>query len=278
MNILLKRRTIIIAAAAVLIALVSIISVTIFSSSGPISSIINTVATPLRSLTSTIASTFEGIYDSIYRYDSLLARYERALETISVYERDFRESRQLAEENEEFRALLGFRERYAGYDSEGAAVEDRTSSNWSSSFTINKGYSNSSITRGNGVVTEYGMLIGQVSQVEATTSTVVTVLDTTFSVSVLVGEAGGMATLRGDFALMRTGLLVLDHIDDDLVVMVGDRVVTSGIGAVFPLGLVVGEVTEVLWHNTGIGRYAIVEPIREISTITNVFVITGFGE
>ena len=278
MKILLTRRSIVIASTALLIALVTVVSMTVFRSSGPVTGMINTISTPLRALASTVAGTFEGIYDSIYRYDSLMARHEQALTTITELERDFRDSIALAEEVEQLRALLGFRERHAGYDSEAAAVVDWSSSNWSSSFTINKGYSNSSITQGNGVVTEYGMLIGQVSQVEAVMSTVVTVLDTTFSVSVIVGEAGGMATLRGDFTLMRSGLLMLDHIDDNLVVMVGDRVVTSGIGGVFPQGLVVGEVAEVLWHSTGIGRYAIVEPIREINSIANVFVITGFGE
>jgi rod shape-determining protein MreC len=277
MRILLKRRSIIIASAAVLIALVTLISVNLFNSSGPVTGIVSAVSSPLRALSSTVARTFEGIYASIYSYDRLLAAHDRALARIAQLERDQRESTLLAEENERLRLMLGFRERHAGYDGVDAIVSDWSSNNWSSSFIINRGSSNSNITQGNGVVTEYGVVIGQVSRVDSTTSTVITVLDTRFSLSAIVGE-GGTATLRGDYAYIHSGLLVLDYIDDDMIVMVGDSVVTSGLGGVFPPGLVVGEVTAVLRHSSGIGRYATVEPIREINTVAHVFVITGFGD
>ena len=278
MKILLKRRSIVIASTALLLALITVVSMTVFSSGGPITGIVNVISSPLRELASSIAGTFEGIYASIYRYRDLMERYEQALTTIAEFERNYQESIDLAEENERLRSLLGFRTRHPDYTSEPAMVINWGSSNWSSTFTINRGYSNSNIQAGNGVVTEYGMLIGQVTHVEATTATVITVLDTTFSVSGTVGEGGGIGTLRGDFAYMRSGLLVLDLFEDDMVVMVGDSVVTSGLGGVFPPLLVVGEVTEVLRHSTGIGRYATIEPIREISTISQVFVITEFRD
>jgi rod shape-determining protein MreC len=159
-----------------------------------------------------------------------------------------------------------------------AGVSGWTSSNFSSSFTINRGYANSNIEQGNAVVTEYGVLIGQVTNVGATSSTVVTILDTTFSASALVGEAGQEARLRGDFNYMRSGLLVLDIIDDNMVIMVGDNVITAGLGGILPPNLSVGEVTEIRRNITGIGRYAIVTPVRDISTIVHVVVITGFRD
>ena len=279
MKILISRRSITIASVALLLALITVVSLFVFSSGGPVTGIVNVISNPLRALASNIAGTFEGIYASIYRYDRLMEDYERALTSLAEFERDNSELIELREENDYLRAVLGFRERHPDYTDEPATVSGWSSSNWTSSFTINRGYSNSNIQPGNGVVTEYGMLICQVSNVEATTSTVITVLDTTFSVSGTVGETRGTGTLRGDFAYMRSGLLVLDYIDDDMVVMVGDSVVTTGLGGVFPPLLVVGEVVEVLRHSTGIGRYAVVEPIREISSsISQVFVITEFRD
>jgi len=191
-------------------------------------------------------------------------------------ERDYAESKELAEENAQLRALLGFRERHTGYDHEDARVANRGGSNWSSSFTINRGHANSGVSRGNAVVTEYGVLIGQVTTVGPRTSTVVTILDTTFSAGAYIGDSGGQATVRGDFDLMRSGLLMLDHIDEDQIILPGDSIVTSGIGSVFPSGLFVGEVVEVLRHNTGVGRYATVRPLLGIEAMSQVFVITGF--
>ena len=278
MRVLLKRRAIIIASTSVLIAIITIVSVNLFNTSGPVTGIVNVISNPLRTLASTVASTFEGIYNSVYGYERLMAQYETALRRIVELERDQREAIELAEENNRLRTLLGFRERHAEYIDEPATVVDWSSSNWVSSFTINRGFANSSVKEGNAVVTEYGVVIGQVTSVEATTSTVITVLDTTFSLSVHVGEAEGLGTLRGDFNYMHNGLMVLDHIDEDLAVMVGDRIATSGLGGVFPPGLIVGEVLEIRPHITGVGRYATVLPIRDINTIVNVFVVIEFGE
>ena len=278
MKVLLQRRSVIIAATSVLITVITIISVNMFNTSGPVTGIVNVISNPLRALASTVASTFEGIYNSIYAYDRLMEQYESARRTIAEFERDEREAAILAEENKILREALGFRERHAEFVTEPAAVDDWSSSNWVSEFIINRGYANSSITKGNAVSTEYGAVIGQVINVEALTSTVITVLDTRFSLSVNIGETEGTTTLRGDFDFMHTGLMVLDHIDDDLLITVGDNVVTSGHGGVFPPGLIVGEVFEIHQNITGIGRYATVIPIRDINTLTNVFVIIDFGE
>ena len=276
MKALLNRKTIIIGIVAVLIAVSSIVSVNVWDSSGPVTFIANTVSRPLRSLASTVASVFESIYSSIYKYDNLMADYEKALMSLSEYERAYRESTQIAEENERLRSLLGFRERNTGYEYIDAFVVSPSAANWSSSYTINLGRSNSNIERGNAVVTEYGMLIGQVSEVGATNSIVVTVLDTTFSTGAFIGDSNINTTVKGDFALMREGLLMLDYIDESLIVLPGDTVVTSGVGGVFPVGLIIGEVVDVLRHSTGIGRYVTVKPMRDVTTIRHVFIITGF--
>jgi len=281
MKALITRRTIIIASAALLIALISIISVNVFNSAGPVTGVANTVTRPVRALASSVARTFGNIYAAIYRYTELENRNEELLRDITQLQADARDSIALAEENDRLRAALNMRDRYEGFNQVMATLEGWNSDNWSSSFNINIGYANSDIARGMPVATEYGVLIGQVSDVGATTSTVITVLDTTFSVAVYVGgesaeDSDGTATARGDFAQMRSGLLTIDHIDDGVAVTPGATIVTSGYGGIFPPGLTVGEVVRVFTHSSGIGRYATVMPMRDIGTITTVFVIIDF--
>jgi len=275
MKALFNRQSIMIASAAILIAIITFVSVNVFSSTGPVTGLANTVSRPVRALSSTVTGVFERIYASIYRYDDLMERHEIALMQIVAFERDERESAALAAENASLRNQLGFRVRHPDYDSEMARFQNWSGSNWSSSFTINIGYANSNIERGNAVITEYGVLIGQVTDVGATTSTVVTVLDTTFSAGAFIGDGDGTATVKGDFNLMRQGLIMLDHIDDDQIVQPGDLIVTSGRG-VFPPGLQVGDVIAVHGHDTGIGRFATVRPTRVLDALTEVYVITWF--
>jgi len=276
MKTLLTKKTIIIASASVIVAIITIISVNVFNSPGPVTGVANAVTRPVRALASTVANIFETIYASIYKFESLMNDYEEVMRRIVEYEANVRDATEIAEENIRLREMLDFRQRHPDYDHEMVQLKNWGSDNWSSSFEIDMGYMNSAIEVGYGVATEYGVLIGQVAEVRATTSIVITILDTTFSAAAVVGEGSGGATVKGDFMFMRNGLLVLDHIDDDLIVIPGAYVATSGLGGVFPAGLIVGEIVEVSRHTSGIGRYATVKPVREIDTISTVFVITNF--
>ena len=280
MKTLFTRRTIIIAAVALLIAVITIVSVNLFDSGGPITIVGNALSGPFRALSSSVARTFESIYSSIYRYEDLLRRYDELMNDYNSIGRAAREADELLTEVNMLRAILGFAERHGGLVLEDARVEGWGSSNFASSFRINKGYANSEkpIARGNCVITEYGVLIGLITDISAISSTVVSVLDTTFSAGALVGDTEGSVTVKGDFSLMSEGLLLLDHFDDDHIVLPGDTIVTSGAGGILPVGLVIGEVVEVNRHSTGVGRYATVAPMRAIDlTIADVFIVISFG-
>jgi len=283
MKALITRRSIIIASTAVLIALISLVSLNVFNNPGPVSGAANIITMPIRSLASTVARTFGDIFASIYRYQELEMINEDLRRQVFEMRADYSDSVALAEENRLLRDLLHFRERHAGFAHVQVQLQSWNSDNWSHSFIISTGYSDSDIAVGMPVATEYGILIGQVSEVRASESTVITVLDTTFSAGAFIGgdnenEAEGGATAKGDFTHMRNGLLILDHIDDDLSILPGTDIFTSGTGGRFPRGLLIGEIIEVRNHSSGIGRYAIIRPSRDINTIQSMVVILGINE
>ena len=280
---ILNKRNIIIFSIAVLLAIIAIVSVNVFNSAGPVTGVANTVTRPIRALVSTVARSFGRVFASLYEYELLVARNDELVRRITEMEIDYRESQILAEENERLRTLLDFRGRHGGYDHEPASIESWGGDNWSSTFVINIG-ADKNLSRGMGVVTEYGALIGQIHDVWATTATVITVLDTKFSAAAYVGrrdtgdETSGSTVAKGEFSYMGSGMLILDKIDDDVIIRKGDMVVTSGLGTVFPPGLIIGEVHDVFRHASGIGRFAPITPMVNFATVTEVFVITGFEE
>jgi len=276
MKALLNRQSIIIASVAVGFAIIAFFSVTFFDSTGPVTNVGNTITRPIRTAASNVTGVFERIYASVNRYDELRADYERLVAENARLSTEVREHGNLMEEIIQLRLQLEFRERNPDFDTEIARFQSWAGSNWTSAFTINRGYANSVIENGNVVITEDGILIGRITSVGATTSTVLTIFDTTFSASAFIGDGDGSATIRGDFNLMRSELMILDHIDDDQIVRVGDSIVTSGRGGAFPRGLIVGEVVEINMHPTGIGRYAVVRPARVFDLLQEVFVITAF--
>lgn len=81
-------------------------------------------------------------------------------------------------------------------------------------------------------------LVGRISGVGERTARVILLTDTSSRIPVTVQPSGQKALLSGD----NSGLPVLEFLDDVDEVRPGDRVVTSGDGAVFPADLLVGEV------------------------------------
>ncbi|MDR0490983.1 MAG: rod shape-determining protein MreC [Oscillospiraceae bacterium] len=276
MKILFTKKTVIILTVAVLIAISTLISVNVYGGGGPVTALVNAISRPLKDWSSAVARTFESIYGNIYRYEKLVEDYEKVQKELAALKAITREAVDMADELERLIALFDFSEQHSDHEYEQATVLSWSSSIWISSFSIDKGSDNSSIKTGNSVTTEYGVLIGKVTDVGAKSSTVISVLDTTFSAGALIGENGASATVKGDFSLMGRGLLMLDHIANIQPVLPGDAVVTSGGGGVFPPGLVIGEVDEVFNHSTGVGRYATVRPMLTLEAISHVFIITDF--
>ena len=127
------------------------------------------------------------------------------------------------------------------------------------------------------VIDQYGNLVGVVTEVGSNWALVSTVLDPDVELGGRVARTDDEAILEGDFALMLEGLLKLSYLPEDTQLVSGDQVITSGLGEVFPEGLVVGNVTGLFTEADGISRYAQVEPAADLDSVRYVYVITDFG-
>ncbi len=278
MKALLTRKNIVIVLIAVVIAAVAIFSVGTGQGGGFLTEWLNAAAKPLRTVAASVARTFETIYGFMYEQDKLVAENEELRRQIADLRQNYREYTEVSEENERLRELLGFTAKHSDftYDPAPMTIQTWSASNWSSSFTVSRGSINSDIESGDAVITETGVLIGRVTVVGTTSSTAVSVIDTTFSSAALAGEPGAQGVAAGDFTLMRDGKLKLDFLDEDTTVRAGDSVVTSGKGGVLPGGLVIGTVESIERSSAGIGMYGVVIPEADLREVTNIFVITDF--
>jgi rod shape-determining protein MreC len=261
---------------AVVIASVAAVSAGAGSGSGFLTEWVSAAAKPLRSAAAAVARTFETIYGYMYEYEKIAAENNALKKQIADFRQNYREYTETAEENARLHDLLDFSARHSDYKYEPATIIAWGSSNWSSSFTLGKGGGNSEIAVGDAVITETGVLVGRVTEVRAAESTAVSVIDTTFSASVLIGEEGADGQASGDFTLMRSGRLKLGLLDDGSAALTGDTVVTNGLGGVFPEGLVIGTIESLAKSPAGIGMYGVIKPQAELGRATYVFVVTEF--
>lgn len=240
-----------------------------------LSNLTSAVTTPIQRGVGALAQWLEGVYNYAHNYGVLEDEVDRLEQEIARLEAQAREAEEALEENRRLRELLELRERRRDFQFESATVLSRSATNWESTFTISKGSAHG-VAAGNCVVTSTGELVGIVSAAGARNATVITLIDPDIQLGGLVFRTDSAAILEGSFDLMTEGRLKLSYLSDDMELISGDIVLTSGRGGMYPSDLVVGTVEEVKTDISGMSRYAVIQPAADLEHLTEVFVIKSF--
>lgn len=190
-------------------------------------------------------------------------------------QKEIRDMQGLEDENIELRTMVKLMKQQPNLTLVAATVSAKDPSNWYSTFTINRG-SDDGIKVNQPIVNANRELVGQVSRVGDDFAEVITVLDTRSSIGVMIERSKEIGILEGNSELRFSEKCRLNYIARDTDIKTGDFVETSGLGGVFPKGLVIGKITDVYDENATMSKVAIVEPLADISKVNEVFVITDY--
>ncbi len=176
-------------------------------------------------------------------------------------------------DNDNLRDKLNIKERYNHFEIIYADIVIKNYDNFDETFVVNKG-TKDGVKQKQTVITEDGLL-GYISSAQETTSIVTTILDPNVSVGVEIASVNKNALVKGDFSLKNEAKLKLTYIPIDTEVSVSETVYTSGIGEVYPKGIPVGTIEEVINKKNEIDRYAIVKPLADINNVKSVGIIVN---
>ena len=230
---------------------------------------------PVQKAVSSAVNWMDNIYGYLYDYSSLQAENESLRAQLADAQQSARDGIAASEENTRLRQALELREKHTDYTLESSKIVLWSTSNWTSSFTISKG-SSSGIEYGDPVITEYGVLVGQITELGTTWATVSTVIDIEMSVGAFVGQEGSSGMVVGEYDLMKEKKAKLAYLADGAQIFSGDDILTSGSGGSFPQGLVIGTVGAVKTEAGGQIEYGVVEPACDLDALVQVFVIKDF--
>ena len=163
------------------------------------------------------------------------------------------------------------RNKYKDYETIPADVINRDISNYSSTIVINVG-SNDGIKEEMTVIADSG-LVGHVISVTDTTAKVQTIVDTASAVTSNISTTDDTIIVQGTLDSKQE--LKATFIPTDAVVLQGDSVETSGIGGIYPKGIHIGTIKEVINTNNITDRYAVVETAVNFTKLNTVLVITN---
>lgn len=152
-----------------------------------------------------------------------------------------------------------------------ATVIGRESGNYFSVFTINKG-------KRHGVedymaVTMDGALVGYTYNVQETSATVRTIIDSEASIAGLISSSRDQGTIRGTLGVDGTALCRMYYLPEDNLPRPGDLVVTSGVGMSFPKGIPIGTVKESTRGMESNKQFVVVEPQADFQHVEYVIVL-----
>ena len=183
---------------------------------------------------------------------------------------------EIKQTNEWYSEILGLHEENHEYTFASGRVIGRDPADYYGNFTISAGQ-NAGVSVNDPVVATDGSLVGVVEEVGLTYAKVRTVLDPSVKVASQISRTGDTAYTAGStIEMARRNQLKMTALERSSSAALGDYVVTSGIGGVYPGGLLIGSVTDIQSATDGLTLTAEVELFADIYNLKQVMVITSF--
>jgi len=171
-------------------------------------------------------------------------------------------------ENERLQKIVGFIEA-SKLDALGARVIGRPPSAWEGSLLIDRG-SADGVKTGMPVLAPEGLL-GQTVEVTEHSAKVRLITDQRSGVAALIQATRAEGVVRGSIE----GLLSMEYVSRTSTVTVGDIVITSGMGGIYPKGLMIGEVETMELDDNDLYPSISVRPTAQFEGIEEVVVLIG---
>ena len=229
------------------------------------SSIIN----PIQRIFVDLKNKIQG--NSVYfsEMETIIQENEELKKKNSELETILREFEMLKAENTTLQEYMNLTDKYSSYQTIPAYVINRDVSNYSSTLVLNVG-TNDGIRENMTVIADKG-LVGHVISVSENTCKVQVIIDSASTVSCSISTTNESIICKG--TLENSQILRASYIPTGAELIQGDSVYTSGIGGIYPKGIIIGTIKEIVTTSNITDRYAVVEPAVDFSKIDTVLII-----
>ena len=266
-----KIRILLVAAVLVAAGLAALSSITGLSVPGLL---VQGMLAPFRFAGNALMNQAQNFYSYMFEYESLVAENEELRQQIADMNDLAREADAVARENERLRDVLDMTATHEDYKLVDAYIISWSSNDWTNTLTINRG-TNSGIKEGMCAITSDREVVGLVSSVGENYAVVKTVLDSTLEVSATIASSGYNGMVTGDYIDGRKDMLRMEYLPSSALIKNNDQVVTTG-SMVYPKNLILGTIVDAGFDETGVAKYAILEPAAQVGSLEQVFILTSF--
>jgi len=236
-----------------------------------IETVLGTLVMPIQNGLTYLKNGISGNDSFFTDINNLQEENKQLKEKNSELEKALRELEIIKSENSTLKEYVNLKDKYAEYTTVPGYVINKDISNYSNTIIINIG-SKDGIKENMPVISDQG-LVGYIISVTDSTSKVQTIIDTASAVSCTISTTRDTLIARGTLSGQST--LKATYIPTDATVLQGDSVETSGLGGIYPKGIHIGTIKQVVSTKNITDRYAIIETAVDFSKLETVLVITN---
>ncbi len=162
--------------------------------------------------------------------------------------------------------LLELKESFS-YEMISSLVIGREPGNWFNSIIIDKGTVDG-VKKDMAVVTYRG-LVGKVVSVDSNTAKVLLILDQRSAVGGMIQRSRDIGVVKGS----ESNYCYMEYLSHDADIRINDIVITSGLGSVFPKGIVIGKIAGIKKESHDLFQIVIIRPEVDFTKLEEVFVV-----
>ena len=236
--------------------------------------IVQVLMSPVRAIGNALTDTAEKYYSYMFQYEALAAENAELKADIAQMEDVARQADSVNRENARLRGLLNLKATNEDYVMVDAYIIGWNSTDWNSTLTINRG-TTSGINENMVAVTENGQVVGLVTEAGPNYAVIKTILDSTLEISGTISVSGYNGMVSGGYIDGHKTLLKMEYLPSNSILRNNDQVVTSG-STVYPRGLIIGSIVDAGFEETGVAKFALLQPAAEVNTLEQIFVITKY--
>jgi len=233
--------------------------------------LVGAVVMPFQTLFTSTSKGVGGFFGYFADVKKIKEENKQMSEKIDELNNTIRNIEEFKLENERLKSMLDLKQDMWNYNLVSAEVIAKDPGNWFNTFTIDKGTSSGLSVR-EAVITSKG-LVGYIYEIGTNYAKVVTIIDSNSSTGSLVVRTRDIAMIEGDLELGMDGLCKMTYISKDASVITGDLIETSGLGGIYPKGILIGKIREIRPETHSVSQYAVVEPVVDFERISEVFVV-----
>ena len=237
--------------------------------------VMQVIMAPVKAVGTGLANTAELYYSYMFKYEALAAENAELQKKIAEMEDVARQADSVNRENTRLRGLLNLPSAVETYKMVDAYIIGWNTTDWNSTLTINRGTS-VGIQQNMCAVTENGQVVGLVTEAGPNYAVIKTILDSTLEVSGTISVSGYNGMVKGGYIDGHDTLLKMQYLPSSAIIRNTDQVVTSG-STLYPKGLIIGKVVDAGFEETGVAKFALLEPAAEINTLEQIFIITEYA-